>query len=307
VPDSFGSEQIDAFELGSKNTFLDGAAQVNLTGFYYKYKDLQLSSIVARTSVNQTIDANIWGLELETILRPSYNWLINMNVSYLNAKVAGDQFFSNPRDPGGGDPTAVIVKDITNGALCAVTGAGANTFVGLVNSDLGLQAPGAFPSAGGIASNGAFSICSVLDAQTANPAFAALGALDVLSPGVEVNLRGNRLPQAPEYKASVGVQYTADFDNGMTLVPRFDLAYTGEQFGNVFNGNVNRIEPFVQANAQIQLNGADNGWFVRGFVQNIFDSDSVTGLYVTDASSGLFSNIFTLDPRRYGIAVGAKF
>jgi hypothetical protein len=124
---------------------------------------------------------------------------------------------------------------------------------------------------------------------------------------VEVNLRGNRLPQAPEYKASIGVQYTADFDNDMSLVPRFDLAYTGEQFGNVFNGNVNRIEPFVQANASIQLNGADNRWFVRGFVQNIFDSNSVTGLYVTDASSGNFTNIFTLDPRRYGIAVGAKF
>ncbi len=46
---------------------------------------------------------------------------------------------------------------------------------------------------------------------------------------------------------------------------------------------------------------------MRGFVQNIFDSSSETGLYVTDASSGLFTNIFTLDPRRYGIAVGARF
>ncbi|MBO6769176.1 MAG: TonB-dependent receptor [Erythrobacter sp.] len=307
VNDSFDSEQIDAFEIGSKNTFLDGSLQVNLTGFYYKYSDLQLSRIIARTSVNDTIDAKIWGLELETIMRPSYNWLINMNVSYLNAEVDGDQFFSNPRDPGGGDPSAVIIKDITNGALCAVTGAGANAFVGLVNGGLGLQAPAPFPADGGIASNGAFSICSVLDAQTANPAFAALGPLDVLSPGVQVNLRGNKLPQAPEFKASIGVQYTAEFDNGMSLVPRFDLAYTGEQFGNVFNGNVNRIKPFVQANAQIQLNGADDRWFVRGFIQNIFDSDSVTGLYVTDASSGLFTNIFTLDPRRYGIAIGAKF
>ena len=307
VSESFGSEQIDAFEIGSKNTFLNGAAQVNLTGFYYKYKDLQLSRIVARTSVNDTIDANIWGLELETILRPSYNWLINMNLSYLNAKVSGDQFFSNPRDPGGGDPDAVIIKDLSNGSLCAVTGAGANAFVGAVNGGLGLQGPTAFPSDGGIASTGAFSICSVLDAQTANPAFAALGPINVLSPGGEVNLKGNRLPQAPEYKASIGVQYTAEFDNGMSLVPRFDLAYTGEQFGNVFNGNVNRIEPFVQANASIQFNGADDRWFVRGFVQNIFDSNSVTGLYVTDASSGNFTNIFTLDPRRYGIAVGAKF
>ena len=108
-------------------------------------------------------------------------------------------------------------------------------------------------------------------------------------------------------KASAGIQYTHEFDSGMTLVPRFDIAMTGEQYGNVFNGNVNRLESFVQANAQIQLNASNERWFVRGFVQNIFDSDSVTGLYVTDASSGLFSNIFTLDPRRYGIAVGVSF
>ncbi|MBX7495206.1 TonB-dependent receptor [Qipengyuania sp. 6B39] len=306
VPDSFGSESIDAFEIGSKNTLLDGTLQLNATAFYYKYKDLQLSRIIARTSVNDTIDANIWGVELESIIRPSDNWLINANFSYLNAEVAGDQFFSDSRDPGGGDPDAVIIKDITNGALCAVTGAGANAFVNAVNPALGLQGTTAFPDDSGIASRGAFSICSVL-ADQAEAIGGLFGGIEVLSPGVEVNLKGNKLPQAPEMKASVGVQYTAEFSNGMTLVPRVDVAFTGEQYGNVFNGNVNRIEPFVQANAQIQLNSADQNWFVRAFVQNIFDSDSVTGLYVTDASSGLFTNVFTLDPRRFGVAVGAKF
>ncbi|MFA6219069.1 MAG: TonB-dependent receptor [Erythrobacter sp.] len=303
VPDSFGPEFLDAFEIGTKNTLLSGALQLNLTGFYYNYSSLQLSRVIARTPVNDTIDAKIWGVELETVIRPSDNWLINANFSYLNAEAAGDQFFSNPRDPGGGDPNAVIVKDITNGALCAVTGpapGAAAAFVGAVNATLGLQAPGAFPGDSGIASLGAFGICSALEAN-ASAGFA------VLSPGVEVNLKGNKLPQAPETKASVGVQYTAGFANGMTLVPRFDITFTGEQYGNVFNGNVNRIDPYVQANAQIQLNGADDRWFVRAFVQNIFDSNSVTGFYITDASSGLFSNIFTLDPRRYGIAVGAKF
>lgn len=303
VPDSFGPEQIDAFEIGSKNTFANGALQLNATAFYYKYKDLQLSRIIARTAVNDTIDANIWGVELEGIIRPDDNWLINMNFSYLKAQVAGDQFFSDSRDPGGGNPNAVIIKDITNGANCAVVGPApgvAAGFVGAVNSTLGLQGATAFPSDSGIASLGAFGICAALQAN-------APAGIQVLSPGVEVNLKGNRLPQAPEMKASVGVQYTYRFDSGWNLVPRFDLAFTGEQFGNVFNGNVNRIEPFVQANAQIQLNGPDNKWFVRGFVQNIFDSNSTTGLYVTDASSGLFTNIFTLDPRRYGLAVGAKF
>ncbi len=306
VSESFAPESIDAFEIGSKNTLLNGALQLNATAFYYKYKDLQLSRIVARTSVNDTIDANIWGVELETIIRPDYNWLINMNFSYLNTEVAGDQWFVNTRDPGGGDPNAVIIKDLSNASHCAVTGAGANAFVTAVNSAMGLQAPTAFPSDSGIASTGAFSICSALTAQ-ATAIGAAFGGVEVLSPGVEVNLKGNKLPQAPDLKASFGVQYTKEFGNGMSLIPRFDIAMTGTQYGNVFNGNVNRIEPFIQANAQIQFNGADDRWFVRGFIQNIFDANSTTGLYVTDASSGNFTNIFTLDPRRYGIAVGAKF
>lgn len=310
VPDSFDSESIDAFEVGTKNTFLNGALQLNLTGFYYKYNSLQLSRIIARTSVNDTIDANIWGIELESVVRPSDNWLVNMSLSYLNAKVAGDQFFSNPRDPGGGNPNAVIIKDITNGAHCAVVSTAgataANGFVTAVNAALGLRAPTSFGPNSGIASTGAFGICSLLTAQAAAPANAPLG-ISVLSPGVEVNLKGNRLPQAPEFKASMGAQYTYEFGNGMTLVPRADIAMTGTQYGNIFNGGVNRIAPFVQANAQVQLNGPNDRWFVRGFVQNIFDSNSVTGLYVTDASSGLYSNIFTLDPRRYGLAVGVSF
>ena len=309
VSESFGPEKIDSFEIGSKNTFMNGAVQLNATAFYYKYKGLQLSRIIARTSVNDTIDADIWGVELETVIRPDYNWLINMNFSYLNAEVAGDQLFSNPRDPGGGDENAVIIKDITNGALCAVTGGapgGPDAFVNAINPGLGLQGTTEFPADGNIASSGAFSICSVLEAQAAAIG-AGFGGIQVLSPGVQQNLKGNKLPQAPTVKASAGIQYTAEFDSGMTLVPRFDISMTGEQYGNVFNGNVNRLKSFVQANAQIQLNSADDRWFVRAFVQNIFDSDSVTGLYVTDASSGLFSNIFTLDPRRYGIAVGASF
>lgn len=309
VPESFGSEQIDAFEIGSKNVFGNGELVLNATAFYYKYKDLQLSRIIARTSVNDTIDADIYGVELEAVLRPDPDWLVNLGFSYLKTKVVGDQLFSNPRDPGGGDPNAVIVKDITNGAHCAVTGAtagGPDAFVNAINPGLGLQGVTEFPSDGGIASSGAFSICDVLTAQAAAIG-AGFGGIQVLSPGVQVNLKGNELPQAPVAKASVGVQYTANFSNAMTLVPRLDITYTGDQTGSVFNGNVNKIKGFVQANASIQLNGPDDRWFVRGFVQNIFDSNSTTGLYLTDASSGLFTNIFTLDPRRYGIGAGIKF
>ncbi len=309
VPDSFGPEQIDSFEIGSKNVFANGALILNATAFYYKYKDLQLSRIIARTSVNDTIDADVYGLEVEAVVRPDPDWLFNIGFSYLKTKVVGDQFRSNTRDPGGGDANAVIIKDITNGANCAITGGapgGPDAFVNAINPDLGLQGVTEFPADGGIASSGAFSICGVLEEQAAAIG-AAFGGIQVLSPGVTVNLRGNALPQAPVAKVSVGGQYTHNFDSGMTLVPRVDIAYTGDSFGSVFNGNVNKIKGFTQANAQIQLNGTDDRWYIKGFIQNIFDSNSTTGLYITDASSGLFTNIFTLDPRRYGIGIGVKF
>ena len=81
VPESFTPEFVNSFEIGSKNTFANGALQLNLTGFYYQYKGLQLSRIVARTSVNDNVSANIYGIEAEAIIRPSRELTINTNFS----------------------------------------------------------------------------------------------------------------------------------------------------------------------------------------------------------------------------------
>ncbi len=336
VPESFKSEKVDAFEVGLKNNF-GRALQLNLTAFYYKYKDLQLSKIVARTAVNDNVSANIYGFEAEAIVRPDPAVAINIGFSYLKSKVSEDKFTSDPRDFGAGRADAVIIKDITNAANCAVASssgnvAGVNAFVNTVNNIInggfpgvrpgaGLQPTTAFPADGGIASRGAFGICSVLQSAAAgafavrdangaiigglNPA--ALGGIDYFAAGINKNLRGNELPQAPNYKFSVGAQYTAQLGGGATLVPRFDMAYTGESFGNIFNGNVNKVAGYAQVNSQLTLNGPDDKWYVKGFVQNVFNSGSVTGLYVTDQSSGLYTNIFTLEPRRFGIGAGFKF
>lgn len=308
VGETFEPEFIDAFEIGSKNTFLDGTLRLNLTGFYYKYSGLQLSRIVARTSVNDNVDADIYGVEGEAVIQPSPEWLINIGASYLHTKVSSSKFLANPRDPSGGRSDAVIIKDISNGSNCAVvpTVAGnaalANGYVAAVNTALGLRAPTAFPADSGLnGATGAFGICSALAAT------ATAAGVTVLNEGQTVDIKGNQLPQAPNYKFSVGTQYTIEFPNGMTLVPRWDLAFTGESYGNIFNGSINRIPSYTVMNAQVQLNSADERWFVRGFVQNIADSSALTGLYVTDQSSGLFTNIFTLEPRRYGIAAGVKF
>ena len=303
VSSTFGPEQVNAFEIGSKNTFMNGALRLNLTGFYYQYKQLQLSRIVARTSVNDNVDANIYGVEAEAVVSPVPAFVVNMNASYLHTSVASDKFLVNPRDVSAGRGDAVIIKDITNGSNCVVipTGAGGaaltNGYVTAVNAAVGLQAPTAIPT---VAATGAFGICSVLNTN------AAASGVQVLD-GVGVDIKNNQLPQAPTYKFSVGAQYTIDFGNGMSLVPRADLNYTGNFYASIFNQNIDRVQGYEVVNAQVQLNGRNDAWFLRGFVQNLTDNNAITGQYVTDQSSGLFTNIFTLEPRRYGVAVGFKF
>lgn len=321
VPEGFKPEFVNAFEIGSKNQF--GNVTLNLTGFYYQYKDLQLSRIVARTSVNDNVSANIWGLEAEAIFRPTRELSVNLSASYLNTKVSEDKLLANPRDFGAGRADSVIIKDITNGANCAVApttagnAAGANGFVNQANTLInagaipgvvggaGLQGTTGFGAGSGIASTGAFGICSVLEAL-APTVGAAFGGVQVYSSGIPVNIKGNKLPGAPDYKFSAGVQYAAPIGE-MTLTPRADFVYTGQSTGNIFNGAVNAIDSFTQVNAQLQLDGPDKKWFARVWVQNLFDKDSITGLYVTDQSSGNYTNIFTLEPRRYGITAGLKF
>jgi len=320
VPLTFGPETVNAFEIGSKNTFLGGTLRLNLTAFYYQYKQLQLSRIVARTSVNDNVDADIYGAEAEAIIKPSNSVLINLTASYLHTKVSNDKFLGNPQDPSGGRADAVIIKDVTNGSNCAVVSnsgnaAISNNFVNGANAAINAGAfaaqgfpaqPGNFQGTTpipGTNTTGAFGVCDLLTAF----ANATAAPVTVLPSGVAVNIKGNELPQSPHYKFSAGIQWTGQLGNDWNITPRVDLAYTGGYYGSIFNNNVNRIQGYEVINAQLQLNGPSDKFYVRAFIQNVANNNAITGLYVTDQSSGLFTNAFTLEPRRYGLAAGFKF
>lgn len=314
VPRTFAPEIINAFEIGTRNMFMNGAIQLNASAFYYDYGGLQLSRIVARTSVNDNTDAEVYGIEIESLVRPDPSWLFNFSLSMMDSEISDLQLI-DPRDVSGGRSDAVIIKDLTNASNCVVTGpnaAATNLLVGAFNSALGLRPPVPVP---GTNTTGAFSICQALAATIANPSAPLRGLFGVptgplpfnVSSGVPIDVSGNELPQAPNFKFTAGAQHTWDFTNGMSLVARADVTYTGEFFTRAFNTGVDRVEGFEVVNAQIQLNGVDQRWFVRAFVQNLTDNDAITGHYVTDQSSGLFTNVFTLEPRRYGVAAGVRF
>ena len=70
---------------------------------------------------------------------------------------------------------------------------------------------------------------------------------------------------------------------------------------------LSQIESWDVLNAQVDLTSANESWYVRAYINNAMDDDNITGMYVTDASSGLFTNVFALEPQTYGLAVGFRF
>ena len=69
-----------------RTAFDGGRFRLNLSAFYYDYSGLQLSRIVARTSVNDNTDAEVYGAELEGLFRPNRDLLINFSASYLHSQ-----------------------------------------------------------------------------------------------------------------------------------------------------------------------------------------------------------------------------
>ena len=134
-PLTFKPEFIDAFELGTKNTALDGALTLNADVFYYKYHDYQISEIVDRTSINLNFNAHVKGAELEMTWEPAAGLRFSFAGGYEDATLdKGDQAV-DLMDRTAGNPEWVVLKPfVTQASNCIVPA--------YVIADIALNAPG---------------------------------------------------------------------------------------------------------------------------------------------------------------------
>lgn len=85
--DRYDPEELTAYEIGSKNSFANGQFTLNAAAFYYDYKNLQVEQLVGFNFVFANAPkARIYGLELESVMRPSKNLTFNANVTLSNAR-----------------------------------------------------------------------------------------------------------------------------------------------------------------------------------------------------------------------------
>jgi outer membrane receptor protein involved in Fe transport len=149
-------------------------------------------------------------------------------------------------------------------------------------------------------------ICSGSFTGSANP-LAAFGINIPYSDGIEVNLKGKELPNAPKATISIGVQYTWELPAGWGATLRGDYYHQGKTFSRIYNTFADRIDAWENVNATLQVVNPGLGIQVEAYVKNLLDDSPLVDLYLTDDSSGLFQNGFILEPRTFGISIQKSF
>ncbi len=118
-PLAFKPEYIDAFELGTKNTLLDGSLTLNGSVFYYNYEGYQISEIVDRTAINNNFDAHVRGAEVEATWEPIPGLRFNMSGGYEDARAADGEKAVDLMDRTAGNADWMVVKPfLTQASNC---------------------------------------------------------------------------------------------------------------------------------------------------------------------------------------------
>ncbi len=327
-PLTFKPEFIDAFELGSKNTLLDGSLTLNADVFYYNYENYQISEIVDRTAINQNFDAHVKGAELESTWEPIPGLRFNFAGGWEDTAIAKGSSAIDLMDRTAGNPDWIVVKPYpTQASNCVLP---IYVVAALLQNPSGeglylAEACGAAYSGGQVAQGGTF-VKSLLDPVTQlpyvpNPTIVSNpgnGYPQYIPPGYSgfdpttapnngegfsKDLSGNKLPNAPPFTVSAGAQYTIPLTADWAGTLREDYYWQDYSWARVFNDNpYDRLRGYTNLNLTLIFTN-QNGWQVMLYDKNVFNTTAITGDFLNSDDSGLTTNVFLTDPKLIGIRV----
>jgi len=276
-PLTFDPEFIDAFEIGSKNTLLDGALTLNGSAFYYNYENYQISEIVDRTAINRNFDAHVKGGELEATYEPIPGLRFNLATGYENARLAKGSKAIDLMDRTAGTPGWMVVKPYpTVPSNCVMP-------ISIIASGVGGAQLGK---------------CNGYDASVYDPTGAANNG-----EGFYKDLSNDEMPNAPPWTLSLGAQYSMPITSDWAATLRSDLYWQDASYWRVFNDmSYDKLHAYSNVNLTLILTN-QAGWQVMLYDKNVFNTTAITGAFLNSDDSGLTTNVFMTDPKLIGIRV----
>ena len=304
--DTFLPEFVDAFEVGAKNTLLQGALTFNTGAFFYDYKDYQVSQIRDRTAVNENFDAQVWGLEFETAFAPSRNFRLLANLGYLDTKIGDGMRSIDIMNRTQGDPNYVLMKPwLQYPSNCVVplpvaeswlqTNSAGNQYWRLCGEIGGLLGPAGFDP--------------IID-PTLNKPYDRADYPEINDgAGLWDDLSGNELPNSPHWTTNIGAEYSREIlDGSWRVTLRGDAYWQSQSWARVYNLDpYDKLHGWYNANVSVRLSNEDLGLDAEFYVKNLLDKSPITDAFLNSDDSALTTNVFVLDPRLVGFNLRKTF
>jgi iron complex outermembrane receptor protein len=308
-PLTFKPEFNNAFELGTKNSLLDGEMTLNGDVFFYKYQNYQISQIVDRTSVNLNFNATVRGAELESTWEPVPGLRFNFAGGYEDATLDSGSQAIDLMDRTAGHSGWLVVKPfITQTSNCILPTDVVNELLahsGIAESCFYAYTQGFSDSD----PNGGLTDPVTQLPYKHDPAgFPGYEGFDPTTApnngeGFMKNLSGNQLPNTPPFTLSVGAQYTMPLSAEWAATGRVDGYWQGNSFARIFNDRpYDQLHGYTNLNLTLIFTNQD-GWQAMAYMKNVFNTTAITGAFLNSDDSGLTTNVFVTDPRLFGLRI----
>jgi iron complex outermembrane recepter protein len=319
-PKTFRPEFIDAYEVGTKNTLLDGALTLNGDVFFYNYKAYQISEIVDRTSINLNFDATVKGAELEATWEAAPGLKFAFAGGYEATRLAAGSQAVDLMDRTAGHSGWVVMRPyVTQASNCVMP----VYVVATLSASCGDAYAAGWDPVTRLPYKAYPTICANADGVDPEPCdLNGYPGFDPIDPnatnngagpapnngaGFDKNLSGNQLPNAPHFTTSFTADYTMPVSADWAATLHGDFYWQSQSFARIFNDRpYDKIRGYSSVNTALILTGA-SGWQVMGYVKNIFDATAITGDFLNSDDTGLTTNVFLTDPRLYGVRVTKHF
>ncbi|WP_162806614.1 TonB-dependent receptor [Sphingosinicella terrae] len=281
---SFEPETLTAFTVGSRNRFLGNTLQINLEGFYWKYRDKQerfLGATPSGTTGLLTTNAGratLYGASLDLQWRPTPQGTFRAAVEYLHTNY--DSFVYDVYSPPIAPPFPGFVNSYPTEATGCTLGP-VRPYAGNDNPPLppGVPVPPAL----------------LTDSQQS------------------VDCSGMPLVRAPKWTGSAGYQHRFDLDGDHRIVAGADLQFASGQYLSPDFIESGRDDGYVSLNADLSFESTD-GYTITLWGRNLTDEAIYTGggryAFSRGVAAGGDPTLFYANiraPRTYGVTFRAGF
>ncbi len=288
----FAPEKVEAFEVGSKNTFFNRALTLNAAAFLNNYTDLQAQTSIPNPNAPLTsviaLVQNIgkdqaYGFDLSAVLRPSKNLRMNLDYNWLNAKQL--DYSVNTFNFGGTAGFCGITPS------CVASTGEANTVQGTP-----------FPNA----NTDPNRFVPVVDA---NGTQVVVGGVPqyryvIAGTGRDGTKYTSRKAFSPKQTFQIGLAYDIGLGGAGTLTPEIQTYYNSGYILTDLTPDYGNNEAYFKTDLRLTYRTADGKFTAQAFVNNVENKAIITRAVYTNHRALLVNYA---PPRSYGLSAGLRF